>query len=119
MQQPGLHEAATLCKCPSHLECHAAGGFGDEAGDQAWCLAGAAGAFRSGGRLGDAVMEDGGDVVGVPEAACSHEAWQQGVDVVLVRLRFPQTSRAPGLKIQSAACQFRPLTRLTQRFRQR
>jgi len=31
-------------------------------------------------------VQDRGDVVGVPEPACSHEAWQQGLDVVLIRL---------------------------------
>ena len=29
-------------------------------------------------------MDDGGDVVGVSEPACRDEAWEQGLDVVVI-----------------------------------
>lgn len=54
---------------------HGAGGFGDQPGDEARGLACAAGAGGAGGGVGEAVVDDGGDVVGVGEPARCDEAW--------------------------------------------
>lgn len=69
---------------PARLGGHGAGGFGDQPCDETRCLSGAAGADGSGGGVGEAVVDDGGDVVGVAEPARLDEAWQEGVDVVVV-----------------------------------
>ena len=67
-----------------HVGCHRAGGFGDEAGDQSGWFAGAAGADWSCGGVGEAFVEYGGDVVGVTEPTRPDQAWEQGLDVVVV-----------------------------------
>ncbi|WP_091970892.1 hypothetical protein [Propionibacterium cyclohexanicum] len=85
-----LDEATTLGERPSELIVHGAGGFGDESGDQARCFAGAAGSRRSDGRLGDAVVEDGGDVVGVTKFPGLRQLREQSVDVVVVGLGSAQ-----------------------------
>jgi hypothetical protein len=83
---PGFDEVASLGQRLPHLGWHDAGGFGDEAHDETWCSACTPGSRWPGGRAGKTVVQDRGDVVGVPEPACSHEARQQGLDVVLVGL---------------------------------
>lgn len=49
-----LDELAALGQGAVHVGCHRAGRFGDEAGDQAWCSAGASGAGGLCGRGGEA-----------------------------------------------------------------
>lgn len=82
----GLDEVASFGERLAHVGGHGAGGFGDEPDDQTWSLAGAAGAGGTGGGLGNAVVEDGGDVVGVGEPARSDQSWQQRPHVVVVGL---------------------------------
>jgi hypothetical protein len=92
-----LDEFASFDERPMHLRRHRSYCFGDEAGDEARRLAGAAGAGWSCGGAGEAFVEDGGDVDGAAEAARLDEARQQGLNVVVVGfgagrrvlLRFP------------------------------
>lgn len=79
----GFDQLAPLGQRPSHLRRHGAGRFGDQPGNQSRRLTDTPGAGGPCGGSGDAVVQDSGDVVGVPETAGLHEARQQGIDVVL------------------------------------
>lgn len=89
----GLDAVAALVECLAHVGCNRAGGFGDEAGDQLRSLARVPGAGRSCRCMRDAVMDDGSDVVSVIESTGADEAWQKGVDVVVVGLDPAQLGR--------------------------
>lgn len=77
-------EVAALGQGLLHVGGHGAGGFGNQAGDETRGLAGAARSGGTDGGVGEAVVDDGGDVVGVGEPASLDEAWQEGVDDVMV-----------------------------------
>lgn len=61
----GFDEVAALGQGLLHVGDHGAGGFGNQSGDETRGLSCAAGAGGSGGGVGEAVVDDGGDVVGV------------------------------------------------------
>ena len=64
----------------------------DEAGDEARWLASPARACGTGGGPLDAVVEDGGDVVGVAEPARCGEAREERIDIVMVRFSPAKSS---------------------------
>lgn len=81
----GFDEVAALGQGLLHAGGNGAGGYGgNEPGDKTRGLSGPAGAGGSGGDLGKAVVNGGGDVVGVGESAILDEAWQEGADVVVI-----------------------------------
>lgn len=88
-------EVAALGQGLLHVGGHGAGGFRNQAGDETRGLAGAARSGGTDGGVGEAVVDDGGDVVGVGEPASLDEAWQEGVDVVVVGFR-PAELRGQG-----------------------
>ena len=80
----GFDEVAAFGQGLLHIGGHGAGGFGNQPGDETRCLSGASGPGGSGGGVGEAVLDNGGDVVGVGEPARCDEAWQEGLNVVVV-----------------------------------
>src|SRR5699024_2218077 len=62
----------------------------DQAGNQTRRPAGAAGTGRSRSGVGEAVMDDRGEILGVLKSAGLDEAWQALVDVVMVGLGASQ-----------------------------
>ena len=80
----GFDEVAAPGQSPLHVRGHGAGGFGNQPGNEKRCPSSASRSGGSGGGLGEAVVDNGGDVVGVSEPTSLDEARQEGVDVVVV-----------------------------------
>lgn len=89
----GFDGVAALGQGLLHVGGHGTGGFGDQPGDETRGLSGAAGTGRSRSGVGEAVVDDGGDVVDVGEPTNLDEAWQQGSHVVVVGFGPPQLGR--------------------------
>lgn len=71
----GLDQLAPFIEGMPHIGGHRAGGFRDQPGDETRRVACAAGVSGAGGGVGEAVVDDGGDVIGVGEPASLDEAW--------------------------------------------
>jgi len=99
----GFDEVASLGQCLLHVGGHGAGGFGNQPGDETRCLSCAARAGGAGGGVGEAVVDDGGDVVGDGETASLDEVWQEGVDVVVVGFGLAQF-RGQGVGFDDGVC---------------
>lgn len=81
-------------------------GFRDEGRRETWCVAGAAWSGGACCGVGEAVVDDGGDVVGVGKPAGPDEAWQESVDVVVVGFGTAQLrgQRPEGIGIDAGFC---------------
>ena len=74
----GLATLAALDQGLLHVGVHGAGGFGNQPCDETRRPSYASRAGGSCGGVREAVVDDGGDVVGVGEPARLDEAWQEG-----------------------------------------
>lgn len=97
----GFDEVAALVEGGSHLRVGHAVGVWDEAGDQTGYLSCAAGAGGACGGSFDAVVEVGGG-----EPARCNEAWQEGIEVVVVGFGPAQfgCERAEGVGVDGGVC---------------
>src|SRR5699024_757792 len=82
----GFDQVTTLVQCLTHVCGDWAVDAWDQAGNQTRRPAGAAGTGRSRSGVGEAVMDDRGEILGVLKSAGLDEAWQELVDVVMVGL---------------------------------
>jgi len=70
----GFDEVAALGQGLLHVGGRRAGGFGNQPGDETRRVTGTSRSGGAGGGVGEAVVDDGGDVVGVGEPTSPDEA---------------------------------------------
>ena len=80
----GFDEVTALGQGLLHVGGHRTGGFGNQPGDETRRPSCASRSGGSGGGVRQAVVDDGGDVVGIDNPASLDEAWQEGLNVVVV-----------------------------------
>lgn len=79
-----LDESLPFGEGTTHLVVHRPGRFGDQAGDEAWSGGASAAAGAPGRCLREAMVQDGGDVVGILETTHRDQPRQQHIDIVMV-----------------------------------